>query len=482
MGKAVKVMAPYVLGLEPGARDTRAVLLDQYRTIRAWATVPVDPDRPPASLEEAVRQILAQCAAGPADLLYSVLVSDHCRQALQERRGLARVAVIRLAAPAGTAIPPLLEWPEDLRAAVGGAIFELTGGFELDGRTIGSGPDDQAVARLVSEVRRQKLEAAAITGVFSPLHPMQEIRLAAALTEALGPGFPLALSHWLGSIGLMERENGTVLNAALAHVGPRAAETTTRVLTRLGITGPVFMAQNDGTLMSLPVAARFPILTARCATGHGLRGAAHLAGLSDCAVLLCRESGIGVGLVRNGFPGETGSPRDLAGVRVSIPQPDTVSVAAEISPGMSLPHEVLERVELALDRVRGRPDPMPVVCAGPLADHLPRRLRGTTRLVRPALAPYCAAVGAALAPVGGRADLVYSLDRWTREGARADAIRQAHKRAVEAGADPATVEVSRLDEAALTYLPGNTLRVSAKVVARPLVSAGLSHADPAAPP
>lgn len=464
------VLASYVLGLELDALETRSVLMDQYRTIRAWVTVPVNPDRPSASVEEAVRQILDQCAAGPADVLYAVLVSDHCRAALQERRGLARVAVIRLASPAGTAIPPLLDWPEDLQMAVGGAIFELTGGFELDGRTIGPEPDDQAVARLVSEIRRQKLEAAAITGVFSPVHPMQEIHLAAALTEALGPAFPLALSHWLGSIGLVERENGTVLNAALVHVGPRAAETTTRVLTRLGITSPVFMAQNDGTLMSLQVAARFPILTARCATGHGLRGAAHLSGLSDCAVLLCRESGIDVGLVRNDFPGEISSPRELAGVRVSIPQPDTVSVAAQISPGTALSPEVLERVELALDRVRGRPDPMPVVCAGPLADQVPSRLRGTTGLTRPALAPHCTAVGAALAPVGGRADLVYSLDRWTRKGAQADAIRRARKFAVEAGADPATLEVARLDEATLTYLPGNTLRVSAKVTAKALVS------------
>src|SRR3546814_5779799 len=62
--------------------------------------------------------------------------TTHFTNALIERRRLDRVGIIRLASPSGDALPPLTAWPDALARQVGGEIFLLPGGYEVDGREI----------------------------------------------------------------------------------------------------------------------------------------------------------------------------------------------------------------------------------------------------------------------------------------------------------------------------------------------------------
>lgn len=48
------------------------------------------------------------------------LVTTHTTTAIIERLGLNHTAIVRLALPTGTTIPPLTGWPDDLRHALGG--------------------------------------------------------------------------------------------------------------------------------------------------------------------------------------------------------------------------------------------------------------------------------------------------------------------------------------------------------------------------
>ena len=52
----------------------------------------------------------------------------------------------------------------------------------------------------------------------------------------------------------------------------------------------------------------------------------------------------------------------------------------------------------------------------------------------------------------------------TREAALAEARRLAEARAVQAGADPASLEVVEVEDIPLAYLPGNSLRTRVRVV------------------
>ena len=70
----------------------------------------------------------------------------------------------------------------------------------------------------------------------------------------------------------------------------------------------------------------------------------------------------------------------------------------------------------------------------------------------------------AIAQVSGEVDSVVSLEGTTREIALEGVIAEARARAVEAGADAATVALAEIEETPLAYLPGNAVRVAAKVI------------------
>ena len=52
----------------------------------------------------------------------------------------------------------------------------------------------------------------------------------------------------------------------------------------------------------------------------------------------------------------------------------------------------------------------------------------------------------------------------TREKALEGIVAEARLRAVEAGANPSSVQIAELEETPLSYLPGNAVRIAAKVV------------------
>ena len=74
------------------------------------------------------------------------------------------------------------------------------------------------------------------------------------------------------------------------------------------------------------------------------------------------------------------------------------------------------------------------------------------------------AVGAAIAQISGEVDRVYALDSLTRAQALDNAKAEASAKAVEAGADPATVQIVDVEDVPLTYLPGNATRIRVKAV------------------
>ena len=70
-------------------------------------------------------------------------------------------------------------------------------------------------------------EGVAITSVFAPVSPRHELLAAEIVKRELGE-IHVSLSHEIGSIGLLERENATILNGALAGVARDVAERDAR--------------------------------------------------------------------------------------------------------------------------------------------------------------------------------------------------------------------------------------------------------------
>src|SRR5207244_12756592 len=90
-----------------------------------------------------------------------------------------------------------------------------------------------AITRFLGEVGGQA-DGVVITSVFAPVAARHELLAAELVKRELGD-VHTSLSHEIGSIGLLERENATILNGALAGVARDVAGAMRDALTAHGL-------------------------------------------------------------------------------------------------------------------------------------------------------------------------------------------------------------------------------------------------------
>ena len=80
------------------------------------------------------------------------------------------------------------------------------------------------VRKTAEEIRAAGIKNIAIIGIYSPIDSVlhQEQNVADILTSVFGDNVNITLSHKVAGIGFIERENATILNAAIL---PFARET-----------------------------------------------------------------------------------------------------------------------------------------------------------------------------------------------------------------------------------------------------------------
>jgi hypothetical protein len=139
-------------------------------------------------------------------------------------------------------------------------------------------------------------------------------------------GVNICLSHEIGTLGLVERENATVLNAALTGVVTTITEALQDGLTQHGLHADTYLAQNDGTLVALEAALRFPILTIASGPANSMRGAAFLSGEEEAVVIDVGGTTADIGVLVRGFPNDSLSPVTVGGVETNFRMPDILSL------------------------------------------------------------------------------------------------------------------------------------------------------------
>jgi N-methylhydantoinase A/oxoprolinase/acetone carboxylase beta subunit len=510
------------LGIDVGGTNTDAVVLDEDDRLLAKGKTP-DTDDVITGIERVVSQVVRDAGVEPGEITHAMLGTTQVTNAIIERRGLARVGIIRLGAPATKAIRPLAAWPEDLRAGVEGPAEILPGGVEYDGRPI-SAFDEATVRRAVRNMK-EDVEAFAVASVFSPVRDEDERRAAEIIIEETGEGTAVSISSEIGSIGLLERENATVLNAAVTPVARRVVSAFRGALERLSIDAELFLSQNDGTLMALDYALRYPILTIACGPTNSIRGAAFLSGMGDAIVVDVGGTSTDVGVLGAGFPRESAVAVEIGGVQTNFRMPDLFSVGlgggsivrpdgdsrVRIGPdsvGYAITKEALcfggstltmtdvavargmanvgerDQVEVAqqtveaayergvamfeeaVDRMKTSAEEVPVIAVGGGSILLPEEIPGVSRVHKPDHYEVANAVGAAIAQVSGTIDRVFSLQDRSRDEVMEEARRTAFEEAVRAGADEDSLEVVEVEEVPLAYLPGNAVRIKVKAAGR----------------
>ncbi|MFV0450729.1 MAG: hydantoinase/oxoprolinase N-terminal domain-containing protein, partial [Propioniciclava sp.] len=270
------------IGIDVGGTNTDAVLMDGT-TVLAGVKQPTSPDVT-AGIIAAIDELGAQHRFD-GDAISAVMIgTTHFINALIEARRLAPTAALRLGLPATQALPPMVDWPELLRTAISGRAYLAHGGYEFDGRPI-SPMDPDELKRHAADMAAHGIRSVAISSVFSPVNQDLEEAAAGILAAELGPGVAISLSHQIGRIGLLERENATIINAALRELAVSIVDGLTSAIRQHSIQAPIYLSQNDGTLMGEDFVRLYPVATFASGPTNSMRGAAATSGLDTCAVV-----------------------------------------------------------------------------------------------------------------------------------------------------------------------------------------------------
>ena len=500
--------------------NTDAGVIDEHLYVLADLKGPTTGDIYDGILS-ALRTVLAVSGVDKSQIRQAMLGTTQCTNAIVERKNLAPIGILRLGAPASLGIPPMVDWADDIRAiCVESAV--ISGGFEYDGKQLA--PLDKEAARAFFQRMKDKgVKSIAISSVFSTVRNDHELEAAALCREVMGEDVHISISSEIGSMGLIERENATILNAALWKVAERFTEGFAQSLADEGITNvDVYLSQNDGTLMTMEHARRYPILTVACGPTNSIRGASYLSHLQNAIVIDVGGTTTDFGVIQNGFPRESSVAVTIGGVRTNFRMPDVVSIGLgggsivrqhpdgtvtvgpdsvgyeitkkalifggdtltatdvavrlgmyELGDPAKVSHipEDLARKAMAvmgamaedsIDSMKVSNADMDVILVGGGSIILPEKLSGAAQVVKPDHFGCATAIGSAISQVSGPFEQRIKYDEIPRDKALEQAKAQAVELAVSAGAIRDTVEIIEVEDVPLAYYAGNTNRVKVK--------------------
>jgi N-methylhydantoinase A/oxoprolinase/acetone carboxylase beta subunit len=512
-------MSGYRLGIDVGGTNTDVVLMhgrEVVATAKSFTTADVR-----SGVINAVTMILDQAGEHRSEIGAVMIGTTQFVNAFVQRRGLAPVAIFRVSLPKADGVPPLTGWPDDLVEAAGGHIYMVGGGSLYTGKDYAP-IDEDALRAAAIEARGKGLKAVAISANFAPIRPDIEERAAAIILSEM-PDARITLSHKVGGIGLIDRENAAIINAMLAELSGQVIGSLESALAELQIDAPIFISQNDGTLITTEVAAAFPIFTCSAGPTNSIRGAAFLTGLDEAVVVDIGGTTSDIGFLLRGFPRETTAANDIGGVRTNFRMPDVLSIGigggslvrqsdagctvgptsvgyrlqqeglvfggttltatdiavcagqAEIGDATKVAHldarlveaaldDLHAQIEEAIDHIKTSQHAIPLVLVGGGSILIGRPLKGTSEVLRPDHASVANAVGAAIALVSGRVDKLYDVAALGRDAAIARAKEEATEEAVKAGARAEDVEIVEVVELPMTHMKSGTVQIRVRAV------------------
>ncbi|XP_046585197.1 uncharacterized protein LOC124292189 [Haliotis rubra] len=571
-----KPVIPVVVGVDVGGTNTDAVVITQdvdkpmvIAGVKELTTSDVT-----TGVQRAVKQVLNEaCRSGTSVGVVQVNIgTTHFINAAVQGKDLAKVSVIRLCGSVSEALPPFSDFPKHFKDIICHTTHLVAGGYRFDGRAI----DDVNRAEIEEIVKASGAIGFVVCGVFSPIRYDQEREVESIIRE-VSPDASVSLSHDIGHIGLLERENAAILNECLKPLCQRTIDGFRDALGSIGLDCPIYLTQNDGTIISSDKARKYPVYTFASGPTNSMRGAAFLSSIKDAIVVDIGGTTTDVGVLKNGFPREASSHVKIGGVRTNFRMPDVLSIGlgggsyviprsnesdgitsitvGPLSAGFNLKNEALvfsnefgeegrsltttdiavaaglvelgnkdfvrgisetavtmaldrvqDMIAAAIDKVKLSDQSLPVILVGggSILVDLKRSLPGATEVLLPKHFGVANAIGAALSQVSGSIDHIVSiLDMIDREAmdkcvvnalakvtedpdgkesemaeelarkpfiskardqALASAIERATAVAVEAGANPSTVQVTEKQDMTLSYMPGQATRLKIKVV------------------
>jgi N-methylhydantoinase A/oxoprolinase/acetone carboxylase beta subunit len=505
------------IGIDVGGTHTDAVLLEGQDVLASTKVLTS------ANVKDGVVAALDQVldASGIEHALIEAVMigTTQFTNAVIERRELGPTAIIRIALPSGELVPPMLDWPDDIAGELGRHVYMIHGGRTYDGFPIAP-LSDREIDKVIDDIAAKNVGLVAISGVFSPSDPSQEEYVAGRVRQRL-PGVRVTVSHSIGRMGILERENAALLNASLLPLADRVVASFAAALGERGIEAPFYISQNDGTLMSADFAAEFPALTFASGPTNSLRGASLLTRLDAAVVVDIGGTTSDIGVLQDGFPRQSNIAIEVGGVRTNFRMPDILAIGlgggslvskdgstigprsvgyrlvtearvfggetltatdiavaagaadigerrnvADLEPLLvdAATQRIHDMIDSGVDQMKSSREPVPVILVGGGAVLVSRSLRTASELHRPEHSGVANAIGAANAQVGSETERIVSYRRTPRETVLAEMAGELTLRLTQAGAEPDTVKIADIEETAMSYMADDSTRIRVKMV------------------
>ncbi|CAF2860431.1 unnamed protein product [Rotaria sp. Silwood2] len=505
----------YVVGVDVGGTNTDAVLLriesNQSPQVVATAKTVTSSDVFSGMLY-ALHQII-----NDIEVAAIMVGTTHFINALLQRRGLAKVCTIRLCGPTTHAIPPMTNWPQDLKETVDGLTALVSGGYFFDGSEI-SPLDEEEIRLIIRRALALGICTFCVCGIFSPCRMDQEERVGEIIREESTTAY-ITLTHEIAGLGLLERENASILNACLR---PLAKQTIEALQASFPPDVPCFLTRNTGTLLSSEDSIRWPVFTFTSGSTNSMIGAAHLSGIKNGIVIDVGGTSMDIGVIVNGRPRQTHVNVQLIDdIRVNIAVPDTISLplgggtvihvnekeeSVQVGPdsvayrldqeALSFGGQTITGTDIALaaglateighcsvklspfiveqtldyvkqsmirciERMKTNLEPVPVILCGggSILVDINQSFPGVTQMVRTDHYAVCNAVGAALCSVSASIDAIIHLppssidDGKQRKDVLDQLILKVHEKCEQNGACSNTIHLTDLEQIPLAYHP-----------------------------
>ena len=505
------------IGVDVGGTNTDGVIMSEGKVIVSNKTVTT------ANVGDGVfnviKSVLDKGSVQPSQITSVMIGTTHFTNALVERKKLQKIAAIRLCLPASDSLVQMIGWPQDLVDTLSPKKYFAKGGYEVDGREI-SPLDEDEINKIIDDIGNHDLESIAVNSVYSPLNSEMEQRTAELIKKKL-PHIKISLSNEIGKVGLIERENATIINAALSKLAEEIIEAFQNALSKLQISAPLYVSQNDGTLMLPEKVRSYPVLTFACGPTNSMRGAAFLSGIDESVIVDIGGTTSDIGYIKQGFPRQSAVATDVGGVRTNFRMPDIVSIGlgggsivrdngkkigpdsvgylltekAKVFGGDTLTatdiavarynldigdpslvkdidKDLLENAKIqitklledSVDKMKTSSAEVPAIFVGGGTIINQDKIKGISELIIPDNFSVANAVGAALGQVSGEVDRVFHYDKLGREKTIEVASLEAKEIAKKAGASEKTIEVIEINENPLAYLPGKSVRLQIKAI------------------
>ncbi|CDR47249.1 CYFA0S30e00870g1_1 [Cyberlindnera fabianii] len=508
-----------LIGVDVGGTNTDSVLVDPHKVseankgILAWNKLVTTKDVS-EGIESGITRLLKDSNVKKEHITSVTIGTTHFINAVieQDAARLAKVAVLRLCGPYTEIIPPFIDFPPGLKSIMNGHVAYLQGGFHVDGNEIRSIDQDQLLKN-IEIIKSKNIKTVAITGIFSSLKPDQELFVKDFILKHI-PDARVVMSHQVSGVGYIERENATILNASIMPFAEKIIMSfINAVENKLGLKCPVFLTQNDGTVLSAYESLKLPIRTFSSGTTNSMRGASFLGNVIGKTAIVIDVGGttadVGL-LLPSGFPRQSSSYCVVGGVRMNFSMPHVesiglgggslvregndgeilvgpesvgaeilerslifggnectasdVAVAADSSLQMGtrvdMPEEFIKKfqarvkvmLENVVDRMKTNPEEIPVLAVGGGSFIVPPNLQGASQVIRPEFYSVANAIGAALGKISSEVNCIKKTT--DKDAVLEELKKEAIQKALEKGAIESTIEIVFFSCEPVPYVDG----------------------------